>query len=44
MAGHSVISATPTNGQPGWVAYVGIQFLSSSGRRRSSDYMQADGQ
>ena len=44
MAGHSVISATPANGQPGWIAYVGIQFLSSSGRRRSSDYMRADGQ
>ena len=44
MAGHSVVSATPTNGQPGWIAYVGIQFLSSSSRRRSSDYMEADGQ
>jgi hypothetical protein len=44
MGGHSVISATPTNGQPGWIAYVGIQILSSSSRRRSSDYMAADGQ
>lgn len=43
MAGHSVVSATPTNGQPGWLAYVGIQFLSASSRRRSSDYMAADG-
>jgi hypothetical protein len=43
MGGHSVISATPTNGQPGWIAYVGIQFLSSSSRRRSSDYMEAGG-
>jgi|KBSMisStaDraftv2_1062788.scaffolds.fasta_scaffold06101_6 hypothetical protein len=43
MGGHSVVSATPTNGQPGWIAYVGIQFLSSSSRRRSSDYMAAGG-
>lgn len=41
MAGHSVVSASPTNGQPGWIAYVGIQFLSSSARRSSSDYMAA---
>jgi len=44
MAGHSVVPATPTNGQPGWIAYVGIQFLSSSSRRRSSDYMETGGQ
>jgi hypothetical protein len=43
MAGHSVIAATATNGQPGWIAYVGIQFLSASARRRSTDSMQADG-
>jgi hypothetical protein len=42
MGGHSVVPATPANGQPGWIAYVGIQFLSASSRRTSSDYMEAD--
>ena len=42
MAGRSVVPVTPANGQPSWIAYLGIQFLSSSSRRRSSDYMAAD--
>jgi hypothetical protein len=37
MGGHSLVSATPTNGQPGWVAYVGIQFLSDKRRRHGDD-------
>ena len=44
MAGHSLVAPTPTNGQPGWIAYVGFQFLTASRRRHSSDYMEADGQ
>jgi hypothetical protein len=44
MAGHSLVAPTPTNGQPGWIAYVGIQFLTASRRRHSSDYMEAGGQ
>lgn len=39
MAGRSLVRVTPANGQPQWIAYVGIQFLSSSSRRSSSDYM-----
>jgi hypothetical protein len=41
MAGRNFIAASPTNGQPSWIAYVGIQFLSARRRRHSSDYMEA---
>jgi hypothetical protein len=37
MGGHSLVTATPTNGQPGWIAYVGIQFLSDKRRRHGDD-------
>jgi hypothetical protein len=40
MSGRSLVTATPTNGQPSWIAYVGIQFLSAKHRRRSSDFME----
>jgi hypothetical protein len=36
MAGHGLVSATPDNGQPRWIFYAGIQFL-SAGRRRHGD-------
>ena len=42
MGGRSFLAATPTNGQPSWIAYVGIQFLSAKRRRRSSDFMEPD--
>ena len=41
MVGRSLIAASPTNGQPSWIAYVGIQFLSALQRRHSSDFMEA---
>ena len=41
MFGRSLIAASPTNGQPSWIAYLGIQFLSARRRRHSSDYMEA---
>jgi hypothetical protein len=37
MGGHSLVPATATNGQPGWIAYVGIQFLSDRRRRHMDD-------
>jgi hypothetical protein len=40
MAGRSVVTANVTNGQPSWIAYAGIQFLSARRRRSSSDYME----
>jgi hypothetical protein len=33
MAGRSLVSATPFNGQPSWIAYVGLQYLSDRQRR-----------
>ena len=41
MVGRSLTAASPTNGQPNWIAYVGIQFLSARQRRHSSDFMEA---
>ena len=37
MAGRSLVSVTPTNGQPSWIASVGVQILSGKRRRHSSD-------
>jgi len=37
MAGHGLVSATPANGQPSWIAYVGIQFLSDRRRRHGDE-------
>lgn len=37
MAGHGLVTATPANGQPGWIAYVGIQFLSDRRRRHMEE-------
>jgi len=37
MAGRSLVSVTPTNGQPSWIASVGVQLLSGKRRRHSSD-------
>jgi hypothetical protein len=37
MGGHGLGSATPVNGQPSWIAYVGIQFLSDKRRRHDDD-------
>jgi len=37
MAGHSLVSATPANGQPSWIAYVGLQFLSDRRRRHGDE-------
>jgi hypothetical protein len=37
MGGHGLISATPTNGQPTWIAYVGLQFLSDKRRRHGDE-------
>ena len=36
MAGHGLVSPTLANGQPTWIAYVGLQFLSDR-RRRHGD-------
>jgi len=37
MGGHGLVSATAANGQPTWVAYVGLQFLSDKKRRHDDD-------
>ena len=37
MAGHGLVTATPANGQPSWIAYVGIQFLSDRRRRHGDE-------
>ena len=37
MVGRSLVTATPTNGQPIWIASVGLQFLTSHKRRHSID-------
>jgi hypothetical protein len=37
MGGHGLVPATATNGQPGWIAYVGIQFLSDRRRRHMNE-------
>lgn len=37
MGGHGLVTATPTNGQPSWIAYVGIQFLSDRRRRHMEE-------
>ena len=37
MAGHGLVTPTVTNGQPGWIAYAGIQFLSDRRRRHGDE-------
>jgi hypothetical protein len=37
MAGTSVMPVTRTNGQPTWIATIGLQFLTSHKRRHSID-------
>jgi hypothetical protein len=37
MAGHGLVAPTPTNGQPTWIAYVGLQFLSEQRRRHGDE-------
>ena len=37
MGGHGLVSPTPSNGQPTWVAYVGLQFLSDKRRRHGDE-------
>jgi len=37
MVGHGLVSPTQENGQPTWIAYVGIQFLSDRRRRHSPE-------
>jgi hypothetical protein len=37
MGGRSLVSATPANGQPTWIAYVGFQFLSDKRRRHGDE-------
>ena len=37
MGGHSLVRATPSNGQPGWIAFVGLQFLSDRRRRHGDE-------
>jgi hypothetical protein len=37
MGGHGLVPATPINGQPTWIAYVGIQFLSDKRRRHGDE-------
>jgi len=37
MAGRSLVTVTQTNGQPTWIASLGLQFLTSRRRRRSID-------
>jgi hypothetical protein len=37
MGGHGLVSATPANGQPTWIAYVGLQFLSDKRRRHGDE-------
>ncbi len=40
MVGRAFLPVTPTNGQPSWIAYTGLQFLVGS-KRHSSDFMGA---
>ena len=37
MGGRSLVSPTPSNGQPSWIAYVGLQFLSDRKRRHGDE-------
>jgi hypothetical protein len=37
MAGRSLVTVTPTNGQPSWIGTVGFQFLTGKRRRSSAD-------
>ena len=37
MAGRSLVTTTRTNGQPSWIASVGLQIVTSHKRRRSLD-------
>jgi hypothetical protein len=37
MGGRSLATVTPTNGQPSWIASVGLQILTGKRRRSSSD-------
>ena len=37
MGGHDLVSPTRANGQPTWVAYVGLQFLSDRRRRHGDE-------
>ncbi len=37
MAGRSLVTVTPTNGQPSWIASLGFQILTGKRRRNSSD-------
>lgn len=37
MAGHGLIAPTFANGQPGWIVYAGIQFLSDRRRRHGTE-------
>lgn len=37
MGGHGLVSATQANGQPTWIAYVGLQFLSDRRRRHGDE-------
>lgn len=37
MGGHGLVPATSANGQPTWIAYVGLQFLSDRRRRHGEE-------
>jgi hypothetical protein len=37
MVGRSLVTVTPANGQPSWIASVGFQILTGKHRRNSSD-------
>lgn len=37
MGGRGLVAATPANGQPTWIAYVGLQFLSDKKRRHGDE-------
>jgi hypothetical protein len=37
MGGHGLVSPTQANGQPSWIAYVGLQFLSDRRRRHGDE-------
>ncbi|HLW79770.1 MAG TPA: hypothetical protein VKU44_09255 [Terriglobia bacterium] len=37
MVGRSLVHVTPTNGQPSWIASLGLQFVTSRKRRNSID-------
>ncbi len=37
MGGHGLVLATPANGQPTWIAYIGLQFLSDRRRRHGEE-------